>query len=232
MTLQSSGAISLSDIAAEFGGSTPHSINEYYRGGGLVPDTPANSGIPTSGVISFSDFYDGDATVGGLDTTMTAGSAGIQQWWYTGTWNFDAWTVYGYDHGDPDGLWEDFTNGTTTTWIDDDDGFGTIDPIAAGTRVEFESGGNGTQVITCCYEAVGNVNGDNLYFGLDITGGPITTGPTDNDSTFVSIEVNGTTFTRATADIAAFDQNGARFWGWTNPDVITGTGVIDFVVNV
>ena len=30
MTLQSSGAISLANIAAEFGGSTPHSLSEYY----------------------------------------------------------------------------------------------------------------------------------------------------------------------------------------------------------
>jgi len=48
MTLQSSGAISLSDIAAEFGGSTPHSLSEYYG---------VDTGVPSSGTISFSDFY-------------------------------------------------------------------------------------------------------------------------------------------------------------------------------
>lgn len=47
MALQSSGAISLADIANEFGGSTPHSISEYYGSGGA----------PGSGTISFSDFY-------------------------------------------------------------------------------------------------------------------------------------------------------------------------------
>jgi hypothetical protein len=30
MALQSSGAISLNDIATEFGGTTPHSLSEYY----------------------------------------------------------------------------------------------------------------------------------------------------------------------------------------------------------
>ena len=48
MTLQSSGAISLADIASEFGGSTPHSLSEYYEG---------HSGIPSSGTISMSQFY-------------------------------------------------------------------------------------------------------------------------------------------------------------------------------
>ena len=36
MALQSSGSISFSEIAAEFGGTAPHSISEYYRGGDNV----------------------------------------------------------------------------------------------------------------------------------------------------------------------------------------------------
>lgn len=48
MALQSSGAISLSDIATEFGGTTPHSISEYYS---------AAAGLPASGAITFDDFY-------------------------------------------------------------------------------------------------------------------------------------------------------------------------------
>src|SRR6056300_967677 len=38
MTLQSSGAISLGDIATEFGDTAPHSMSEFYRNGSLVPD--------------------------------------------------------------------------------------------------------------------------------------------------------------------------------------------------
>ena len=48
MALQSSGAISLANIATEFGGSTPHSLSEYY---GVA------TGVPSSGTISFDDFY-------------------------------------------------------------------------------------------------------------------------------------------------------------------------------
>tara|TARA_B100000214_G_C23949926_1_gene619950 strand:+ start:315 stop:974 length:660 start_codon:yes stop_codon:yes gene_type:complete len=57
MTLQSSGAISMSNIAAEFGGSTPHSLSEYYRGGANVPSHSNTAGIPTGGAISMSNFY-------------------------------------------------------------------------------------------------------------------------------------------------------------------------------
>ncbi len=48
MALQSSGPISLLDIANEFGGSTPHSLSEYYG---------VDSGIPSSGSISIGNFY-------------------------------------------------------------------------------------------------------------------------------------------------------------------------------
>lgn len=39
MTLQSSGAISLANLASEFGDTVPHSMSEFYKGGSLVPTT-------------------------------------------------------------------------------------------------------------------------------------------------------------------------------------------------
>ena len=57
MTLPSSGPLSIEDIANEFGGTAPHSLSEYYRGGGLVPDSSLTQSIPTSGSINVSDFY-------------------------------------------------------------------------------------------------------------------------------------------------------------------------------
>ena len=54
MALPSSGAISLLAIANEFGGSAPHSLNEYY---GVA------SGIPSSGQISMNQFYGASAVV-------------------------------------------------------------------------------------------------------------------------------------------------------------------------
>ena len=52
MALQTSGAISLLNIQNEFGGSNPIAISEYYG---------AASGIPTSGLISISNFYGASA---------------------------------------------------------------------------------------------------------------------------------------------------------------------------
>jgi hypothetical protein len=55
MALPSSGPLSLTNIQTEFGGSNPISLSEYYRGGSYV--TTNNTNVPTSGVISFSNFY-------------------------------------------------------------------------------------------------------------------------------------------------------------------------------
>ena len=43
MALQSSGQISLADLQAEYGGSHPIGMNEYYRGGSLVAGSSASS---------------------------------------------------------------------------------------------------------------------------------------------------------------------------------------------
>lgn len=67
MALQSSGAISLSDIQNEFGGNNPISLSEYYRGGSYVTDN--NTGVPTSGGISIGNFY---GTVRQFSHTITS----------------------------------------------------------------------------------------------------------------------------------------------------------------
>ena len=48
MPLPATGPISLGQIAAEFGGTAPHSLSEYYG---------KAAGIPASGEISFSQFH-------------------------------------------------------------------------------------------------------------------------------------------------------------------------------
>ena len=70
MALQSSGAIKLSEIQTEFGGSNPISMSEYYRNGTYVPSN--NTDVPISGTISMSDFYNGvAATVLTISTNAT-----------------------------------------------------------------------------------------------------------------------------------------------------------------
>lgn len=72
MPLPTSGPLSINDIKAEFGGAAPDSLTEYYRGGVLVPNTPTNAGVPTSGAISILDFY-GASAVTGTPLSLTVG---------------------------------------------------------------------------------------------------------------------------------------------------------------
>ena len=58
MTIKNSGSLAVSEIVTEFGGNTPHSFSEYYRGGSYVVSGITNpNGIPTSGPIAVSRFY-------------------------------------------------------------------------------------------------------------------------------------------------------------------------------
>lgn len=57
MALPSSGTLRISDIATEFGDTAPNSMSEFYRGGGKVPDSAGNSGVPASGQIGIGNFY-------------------------------------------------------------------------------------------------------------------------------------------------------------------------------
>jgi hypothetical protein len=56
-----------------FGGSTPHSLSEYYKGGSLVLTTDTVPNVPTSGTISLSNFH-GSEIVESYVATVTAGS--------------------------------------------------------------------------------------------------------------------------------------------------------------
>jgi hypothetical protein len=77
MAITSSGTVSISDLASEFGGSISHSLSEYYSGAGLVAssltDTDGNA-VPSSGTIKLSDFYTCAKFVAGSFTTLSGNS--------------------------------------------------------------------------------------------------------------------------------------------------------------
>ena len=73
MAIQGSGAISMTDIVNEFGGSVPHSLSEYYRNGGEVPGN--NTNVPTSGTISMSNFYN---AVNEIQITLSSSTTNYQ----------------------------------------------------------------------------------------------------------------------------------------------------------
>ena len=64
MALQGSGPIWMSQIQAEFAGPN-HYMSSYYRGAGYVTNGAGNQGIPTSGTIWFSQFYNAYKTFAG-----------------------------------------------------------------------------------------------------------------------------------------------------------------------
>jgi hypothetical protein len=66
MTLPLTGPISLLDIAAEFGGVAPHSIDEYFN---------AVTGIPLSGTIGLAHFYGTSANL--LINTIDGGTYNV-----------------------------------------------------------------------------------------------------------------------------------------------------------
>ena len=74
MTVKSSGSLAFSEIQAEFGGSNPISLSEYYAGGLYVTagTTGINGAVPSSGAISVSKFYGTQKTLAIL--SLTAGS--------------------------------------------------------------------------------------------------------------------------------------------------------------
>ena len=73
MALPSIGPLSLTDIQAEFGGTNPISLSEYYKGGAFVLTTDFAPNVPTSGRINISDFYGARKTT---LTTLTFTTAG------------------------------------------------------------------------------------------------------------------------------------------------------------
>ena len=76
MALAESGALALSEISTEFGGTTELALSAYYRGAGRVPAVGSrNMGIPTSGPISFSAFR-GSARTTVVDYEMIGGGGG------------------------------------------------------------------------------------------------------------------------------------------------------------
>ena len=71
MAIPGSGALSLSAIQTEYGGSNPISLSEYYRGGSLVPTSSSTAGIASSGAITMSSFY---GTANRVPITLTISS--------------------------------------------------------------------------------------------------------------------------------------------------------------
>lgn len=76
MALPSSPPITSEMIRQQYGGGLPFNIRDYFRGGSRVPNTGANSGVPTSGTISFANFL-GQGGSGGGGALVVSNSGAI-----------------------------------------------------------------------------------------------------------------------------------------------------------
>lgn len=72
MALPTTGQITLAQIAAEFGGSPPYFLSQFYRGGGRV--TTNNLSVPTSGPIALSQFRGAVKAVAGGQNFTSPGT--------------------------------------------------------------------------------------------------------------------------------------------------------------
>ena len=77
MALPASGPLSLLQIATEFGGTVPHSLNEYYG---------KASGIPTSGTISIGHFY-GNSAIFTLNIATSVANPDVHALAVAAGWN-------------------------------------------------------------------------------------------------------------------------------------------------
>lgn len=136
MTLQTSGAISLSQVQSEFGGANPISMSEYYRGGTYVPTTVGGA------AGAWSAYYGNTSTYyWRIESNQIIRWAGVTV--YTGVTTATIFTVGSYDYergtvystvtggkGEPDTIYYRLRRRTTGTSVTVNTGIpssGTID---------------------------------------------------------------------------------------------------------
>lgn len=112
MALPSSGTLTIEDIANEFGGVVPHDLSEYYG---------ADTGVPTSGELSISDFY-------GTENTNAVDSMSGSDWANMGS------------IGSPVSSGTGFASGTSLYWGSADAPF----TSAANNTPKYSEGVTGT----------------------------------------------------------------------------------------
>jgi len=79
MAIKSSGSLTFTEIEAEWDNSSPFSLSEFYSGGSTVYAGAADgdgNAIPSSGAISFSNFYDTTFFDAASNSTVVASGPG------------------------------------------------------------------------------------------------------------------------------------------------------------
>jgi hypothetical protein len=140
MALPSSGQLSIGQLQAEFGGGSYY-LKNFYRGGGIVPNTSYNGNIPTSGQISLEQFYGSSSAVPG------SGNWGPgTYYWAIPNYNLMSIQIWGAGGGgaanyyNGSGNWNGTAGGNSTVYI-----IGYSGPTAygGGGGANYQNGGGG-----------------------------------------------------------------------------------------
>ena len=116
MGLQTSGSISLSELASEFGGSAPHSLSEYYRGGANVPTT-ITTGVSAGNFTAYQGNITGATGATGVITS-------VNYFWKVQLLSSSAvWNGVSKPNTNPDELGAGLTGPHTQTLFLSNDGF-------------------------------------------------------------------------------------------------------------
>jgi len=218
MTLPSSGAISLSAVNTEFGGSTPIGLKTYYRGGGYVPNTSNNSGVATSGAINMNSFHSASAFLG-FTTPTSLYANGV-------TYGVDCSSggvycvVGGYYTSGP-------TNNNAAFWLSSN---GTTwgaptTLLNSSTKIPFLSSVAWNQTLGV-FIAVGQDGNNNGVIYTITTGGTATLQATISNFFISCVAVNSSGLTVVAGQYSSliatvYSSNGTT---WTSPVTISGTG--------
>jgi hypothetical protein len=163
MAIQDSGQIKISDIVAEFGGTAPHGMTEYYRNGDNVPGN--NTNVPESGQISLTNFY--------------SAVNEIQQTYSSTTTNLNLATVFGGNWGSTVPKRVTINSGVT------------IGATSGNAAILIPSGMAGTLVIDNNGSIEGHGGAANSGAGGNAITATHTTGVTINNASGASIKAGG-----------------------------------------
>jgi hypothetical protein len=197
MTIKTSGSLAFSEIQAEFGGSSPISLSEYFAGGAYVPagTSGINGAVPSSpNAISVSKFYGTSAYSDVYSVTLGYASFGADsenQYEGSISQGYYDFTSFGAAYNTPR--------------------YGFIDH----TPISIYSGGAVLELVfsvDTTYQG-GQTLSDYGNFRLWIA---TYTGSPPANSGWSAIIVNGTTYNRSAASYSAGTYNGqvSASWDW------------------
>lgn len=221
MPLQSSGTIKISELANEFNDATPNSLSEFYRGGARVADIAANSGVPTSGAISLSDFYGAQAA---NPTPSGTEVIGFKFWDGTYSNNLVRWNFNEGDNRtsfvdiDQFGRFyrsvADFNNSSPAGVCDNNH----TEYIGGGTSRRFDSGIVKMEVETNSFKIYGEANGETGKLSGGTTPYAWCDEFADNDSRVKIADVDNNVLINVTLGDASFSTDDCTdnfIYSWT-----------------